>query len=304
MQENTFKQHENSQEIVDSTLDAAVLEDGQLLYRDGSLGYKVPEGYRFVGRSDGWNISAKTNGDIIIESVDDNASFTKMSLKKTVAAASVQGDILAVLFASNEMALYNISTKTMLLKEQGTAPVAVDARIVNPRFLNELVLFLTLDGKIVIVNSKSKKVLRSMIVSSEEHFNNIIYFNMIDDNLLAATPYRVFSLSGKEYRASYEIRNISYTDSGIFLTTKQGEVISLGNDLEVKAKRKFPFAHFLGLIVTADKIYLLEKEGYIISLSHNLETYDVFEADFDDGFIFIGTKAFYVGDVYFNVATP
>jgi len=299
--EQEYPSHYAKQEIIDSTLDGAVLEDGQLLYSDGTLGNTIPDGYRFVGRSDGWNIAAKMNGDVLLQSVDDNSSIHELSLKKTVAAATVQGDTLAVLFASNEMAIYKISTKSMIMKELGTAPVAIDSRITNPRFLNELVLFLTLDGKIVIVNSTNKKVLRSMIVSSEENFNNIIYFNVIDDNLLAATPFRVFSLAGKEYRESYEIRNIDYSDAGLFLTTKQGEVVSLSNDLKVKAKRKFPFAHFLGLIVHNDTLYLLEKEGYIISLSLDLEHYEVYEADFDDGFIFIGKDAFYVGDRYFKV---
>lgn len=301
VEEDAYAYGTLDQEIIDSTLDAAVLEDGQLLYPDGTLSYTIPQPYRYIGRSDGWNILAKMNGDLLIQSVDDNSTYREMSLKKTVAAASIQGDTLAVLFASNEMAIYKISSKSMILKEQGTAPVASDSRIVNPRFLNELVLFLTLDGKIVIINSKSKKVLRSMIVSSEQNFNNIIYFNVINDNLVAATPYRVFSLSGKEYRESYEIRNIDYSKSGIYLTTKQGEVLSLDTNLEVKAKRKFPFAHFLGLIVTTDRIYLLEKEGYIISMSKDLSDYEVFEADFDDGFIFIGNDAFYIGDIYFKV---
>ena len=289
------------EKIVDVASDVALLENNKVRIKDKILDVKINKSNRLVGISDGWLISSNPNGDITLQFVEDKSMIEKFKLKKTIAAASVKDDILAVLFADNEMALYSISSKKLLLKEQGTEVVVVDSRIVNPHFMNDLVLFLTLDGKIVIINSKLKKKLRTIIISSEEYFNNVIYFNVLDNKLIAATGYKIFSMAQKEIRANYEIRDIAYDKKNIYITTKQGEVISLTHTLEVNSKLKFPFAHFLGLIVTKDNIYALEKEGYIIEMSKDLLKYKVYDVDVEEGFVFVGDKAFYIDDEYISV---
>ncbi|WP_345978078.1 hypothetical protein [Sulfurimonas sp. HSL3-7] len=287
--------------IVRTTADGAVLENGQILTKEGLQEYYLPEGYGYIGQSDGWIIASKVNGELLLQRIDDKSRQIRLELKKTIAGATVKGDKIAVLFATNEMALYRLSTKELVFKESGNAPVAVDTRIVNPYFLNELVLYLTLDGKVVIINSDTKQVLRSMLVSSEDNFNNIIYFNVIDNVMVAATGYRLFSLSEKERREKYEMRDIIFSNDGIWINTKEGEVIALTPSLQLKAKRKYPFAHFLGMILTDDKLYLLEKQGYIIELSKDLTESNVYELNIDDGFVYVGNKAFYINDVVYPV---
>ena len=287
--------------IIDTTSDGALLEDGQILTHKGILKKKLPEGYRFIGESGGWIIAGKIDGELQLISSDEGNKTIIFELKKTVAAASVQDDILAVLFASNEMALYSLSSKLPVFTEEGSPPIAVDSRIINPHFLNELVLFLTLDGKIVIVNSESKTTLRTIIVSTEDHFNNIIYFKMTGNNMVAATSYRLFAMAEKENRESYELRDVIYNDEGIWISTKQGEVISMTPSLQLKAKQKFPFAHFLGMIVSEKKIYLLEKEGYLIILDKDMIEYEIYEIEIDEGFVFVSDKSFYFDDDYVTV---
>ena len=292
---------DNNESIVDITSDSALLEDGKVLSKDVVIDVNVPKSYRLIGKSDGWVLSSNIDGNLTLQSISDTSLVKNFELKKTIAAASVKDDILAVLFADNEMSLYSLSTKELLLKEQGNAPIAVDSRIVNPYFMNDLVLFLTLDGKVVIVNSSLKKKLRTIIVSSEDHFNNIIYFNVIDSKLIAVTASKILSFGTKDIRVKYEVRNVAYDGKYIFITTKQGEVISLTPDLQVNAKVKFPFAHFLGMIAYKDKLYILEKEGYMIELSKDLLTYSVHEVDIEDGYVFVGDKKFYVDDEYISV---
>lgn len=282
--------------IIDVTSDVALLNNRQVLTKDTLLDIKVKDGYRLIGKSDGWIISASIDGNVTLQYIADENTTENFELKKTVAAASVKDNTLAVLFADNEMALYSISTKETLFKAQGSASGIVDSRIVNPHFMNDLVLFLTLDGKIVIVNSELKKKLRTIIVSSEDNFNNIIYFNVIDNKLIAATGSKMLSFSKKEARADYELRNVVYDNQNIYIATKQGEVISLTPDLQVNAKIKFPFAHFLGILVHDDKVYILEKEGYIIALSKDLASYDVYKAEFGDGFVYTSNDMFAVDD--------
>ena len=280
-------------DIVDVTYDGAKLEEGQVLTREGIIGVTLPEGYRFVGHSGGRVIAATVEGELLLISESDASDRLELSLKKSVAGAALSGDTLAILFADNDMALYRLSTKELLMKEGGSAPSAVDNRIVNPYFFNDLVLFPTLDGKIVIVHTGELKRLRSIIVSSDEHFNNIIYLNLIGNTIVAATSSTVFTMADKELREKYDLRDVAFTQDGIWLSTKQGEVIALTPSLQLIAKQKFPFAHFLGMIVTDDKVFVLEKEGYLIVLEKDLSAYKVYDADVEEGYVFAGEKSFY-----------
>ena len=278
--------------IIDTNLDGALLENKKIFIAGKIIDIEINDTNRFISKSDDWIISSTIDGNLTLSYVSDSQMIEKFNLRKTIATASVKDDILAVLFADNEMALYSISTKKLLLKESGNAPIVVNSKIVKPYFMNDIVLFLTLDGKIVIVNVELKKKLRSIIVSSEDNFNNIIYFNVINDKLIAATGSKILSFSDKEIRVDYEIREMIYDDKNIFLSTKQGEIISLTPDLQVNAKVKFSFAHFLGLISHNDKLYVLEKEGYLIELSKDLLKYDIYEVDLEDGYIYIDEKVF------------
>ena len=297
-----WEKYENADAtIVDKSLNIALLDNSKVLVKEGVLDVTIEESHRVISHSDDWVISASLNGELILRSTKDSSKSEKFELKKTIASASVNGDILAILFADNELAIYSMATKKVLFKEQGGKSLAVDARIVNPYFMNDLVLFSTLDGKIIIVNIKLKKKLRTVIVSSEDNFNNVIYLNVINNKIIAATSYKILSLSAKEVREKYEIRSVVNDTEGMFITTKQGEVISLTPDLQVNAKIKFPFAHFLGMIPYGDKLYILEKEGYMIVLDKNMKSYSVHEVDIDDGFVFIADKLFYVADEKISV---
>ena len=292
---------EIEKEIIDTNLDGALLEDRKIFSDGKIIDIEIDTINRFIASSDGWIISSTIDGVLTLSNISDVEKVETFELKKTIATASIKDDVLAILFADNEMALYSISNKELLLKEQGSAPIVVNAKIVKPYFMNDLVLFLTLDGKVVIISVDQKKKLRSIIVSSEDNFNNIIYFNVIDDKLIAVTGSKILSFAQKEIRVNYEIRDVIYDDKNIYITTKQGEIISLTPDLQVNAKVKFSFAHFLGLISHNDKLYALEKEGYLIELSKNLLEYDIYEVDVDEGYIYIDNKAFYINDEYISV---
>ncbi|WP_295053770.1 hypothetical protein [Sulfuricurvum sp.] len=291
-----------SSSISQTTQSAALLDNGHILTKDGEKNIKIPEDYRLINANDEWIITESPEKNLVLFPEDGSDAKVTFELKRQVAAASIQNDIVAILFTNNEMALYSLESKKLLFKESSNAPIAVDSHIANPYFLKELVLFLTLDGKIVIVNSETKQVLRSVVVSSEEYFNNITYMNVIDNNLVASTDSAVLALSQKEAREKYEIRNIAYASDGIWLTTKQGEIIALTPTLQFKAKKKFPFAHFVGLSVQNDRVYALEQEGYMIAITKNLLSYDVYDVDMDsDNKIFLGDGRFYFDDRYITI---
>lgn len=290
-----------SSSMAQVTQSGAVLENGNILTKAGEKRQKIPTEFRLLNISDGWIITQNTMNDLELIPEDGVSEHVIIDLKRTVAAATIQEDTLAILFGNNEMELYSLQTKKMTFKETSSAPIAVDARIANPYFLKDLVIFLGLDGKIVIVNATTKTVLRSIIVGSDEYFNNITYLNVIGNNMVASTGNTVLSLSQKESREKYEIRDIAYTEEGIWLTTKQGEVIALSHDLKYKGKQKFPFAHFLGISVQKDRVYVLEQGGYMIALTKNLLAYDVFDIDMDHDTVFIGDGKVYFDDRYIEI---
>ena len=283
-------------EIVDRSLNAALLENQKVLSANGELNVSIPENQRIISLSDGWVLSASIDGNLTLTSESDSSVKKEFMLKNTIASASVKDDMLAVMFADDEIALYDIPSKALLFKEQGGKSIASDMRIVNPYFMKGLVIFATLDGKVVIVSTSMKKKLRTVIISSADYFNNVIDLHLLGNKIIAATDTKMLSLTKKELRQKYEIRNIAYGENEIYITTKQGEVIALTPDLQVISKVKFPFAHFLGLINKGDKLYALEKEGYLITIDKKSFDYKVEEVDIDDGFVFTGKDLFYVND--------
>lgn len=280
---------------------AAVLENGHVLTKEGEKSLVISKENRLINLSGGWVITQNSDNNLVLFPEEGLGERVILDLNRTVAAASIQEDTVAILFANNEMALYSLSAKKIIFKESSNAPIAIDARIANPYFLKDLALFLGLDGKIVIVNIENKQVLRSIIVGSEEYFNNITYLNVIENNMIASTGNTILALSDKEQREKYEVRDITYTKDGIWLTTKQGEVIALSPTLQYKGKQKFPFAHFVGISVQNDRVYVLEQEGYMIALTKDLLSYDVFDVDMKHDPVFVGKERFYFDDRYISI---
>jgi hypothetical protein len=287
--------------IIDITSTAALLENRKVLAGDKTIDIEIPENYRLIGSSDGWIISATINGNLKLQSVNDSAKVIEFEVQKTVASASIQGDLLAVVFADNELGLYTLSNKELLLKEKVGESLAIDSRIATPYFVGGVVVYPTLDGKLVIINPEAKKRLRTTILSSEEFFNNVIYFNLVDQKIIAATAHKVLTMAQEENRAAYEIRNMISNNDGLYIATKQGEVIALTPSLQLRSKLKFPFAHFLGMIAKEDKLYILEKEGYLIVAPKDLSSYTIHPVDLDEGFVYVSEKGFFVHDELISI---
>lgn len=289
--------YEDSDEtILDTSSNIALLEENKVLTKEGVIELSVAAEDRLISKSDGWIISATIDGKVTLVSQDDTTMIKEIDLKKTVAGASVEGNTLAILFADNEIALYDMQNESYLFKEQGGKFLAVDSRVVNPFFMRGLALFATLDGKVIFVNTQKNKRLRTVIVSSEDNFNNVISLDLVDNKIIAATSYKILSMAKKEIRVKYEIRDILLDEDTIFIATKQGEVISLTPELQVNSKVKFPFAHFYAMTSDDEKLYILEKEGYMIVIDKITFDYTVHEVDFDGGFVFVADKTFYVDD--------
>ncbi len=292
-----------SSKIVGVTQNLALLDSGVVVDRDARELLSIPQGHRLINSSYKWVITQSPQKELVFSSTKSGDEDVVFSFNKDVAGATLEGNVLAVLFANNEIALFSFNDKKLLFKEEANQPIAVDSRIVNPYFLKELAVFPTLDGKIVIVNSQTKQPLRSIVVSSNNYFNNINYFKVIDNALVASTAYGVLSLEQKEARQKYDIKDVVFVDGTIYVATKQGEIIALNENLELKTKQKFPFAHFRAISVQDNNIYLLENGGYLIVLPRDLSSYEVFSVSLDkEDKVMVGAKAIYFDNKY--ILTP
>jgi hypothetical protein len=279
----------------------AVLKNGIVLTKDGESLVKIPQEYRALAISDGWVVAQNNENNLELISIVDTNNTLVVPLQRTVASASVQEDLIAILFGNNEKALYSLKEKKIVFKEGSDSATAVDVRVQSPYFLKDLVVFLGLDGKISIVNATTKQAVRTLLVSTSDYFNNIIYLNVIENNMVASTGSGILALSQKENREKYDIRDITYTDEGIWLTTKQGEVVSLSPNLEYRAKKKFPFAHFVGISVQNDRVFVIEQGGYMIAMTKDLLSGDIYGIDMDNDTVFTGDGQFYFSDRYVNI---
>ena len=283
--------------IKDKSADVALLANNHVLYGDKAVQIPLAPHFRIVGRSGGYILTTDIDGHLRLYDIQTK-NISEFSLEKTIAAASTDGEVVAVVFASGDLALYSLRSKALMLKLEGASSVAVDARIVNPYFMNDLVLFLTLDGKVVIVNKKLKKRLRTIIVSAAEYFNNVIYFDILGDKLIVATATKILSFGAKQQRAQYEARSITHDKKFLYVATKQGDIVKLTPTLDQTAKVHFPFAHFLGLSVQQNALYALEKEGYLIKLGKDLLTYNIYSVDLsDESYVYPSGNGFIVDDM-------
>ena len=296
-------QYDLNSSIASSSLSGAILHNGQILYHNQIINTDINYNkQRLLHVEKKWIILSTVNGDLTLIKRDNLSDKIVFHLKKTIAAATIHNGLVAVLFASDNIALYRLKDKQIIFQAPGNASVAVDKRIVNPYFLNNLVIFPTLDGSLTIVNSTSKTIVKSIIISSKQYFNNVIDFEVSGNNLISASGYKILSVEQSKKRASYDVRDIKYFDNTIYVATKSGDVYALTKTLQLKSKISFPFAHFLGMIVTKKRIYLLLRQGYLISLNTNLKSYKIYDADIDkDGYVYVGNKAFYVNGQYFSI---
>jgi len=263
--------------IIDAVRDGATLDNGQIITKQGLLNnVSLPKGFVYLGEDQGRYIAASKCGALQILDSDKKVLFSK-ECAVSVASASLKGNVLALVLGSNELVLVDISDgKEMMHLKQDNVYV-LDSRIASPYFLGDLIVFPTLDGKLVIIDAQTKKPIRDVVVSNEKFFGNIIYLQVLNDRLVAATKSKVVSISPKSISfLEKDIKDVIVLDNRIFVFTKDGHVLLTDADLKVLKERKFPFATFAGTI-HGSFIYMIEKSGYIIATDLDLVSTNIYK---------------------------
>lgn len=277
-----------SANIIAFNRDGATLDNNLVITKEGVLKEKLPEGFTFINYSNKRLIASNNKDQLYIDS-------KILDLNKHVIAASVQGDILALLLNTNTIEIYNLKSKKVVFKEYLSKSLVNDVRIANPVFLGELLLFPSLDGKIVIVDYKKNVISNSIVLDANGQFNNLIYLDVVDDNLIAATSSKIISVSSANVIIKdFEIRDVISNEKEIYIATNDGQVMHLSSSLETKNSRKYKFAKFYTLAF-GKELYALESQGYLVAIKPDFSQDAIYDFSFDeeDKVISIGNTIYF-----------
>lgn len=192
-------------------------------------------------------------------------------------SANIKNNRLAVVTADNSANIYDIPTKTLIFSEKGSSSAAINSLVAAPVFLDTVVVFPMLDGRLLIVDASQKepRVVRNIVLNSEKFFNNVIYLKVQDENMFAATGKRLVSvISGQEFNFDADIVDMLYKNHRVYVLTLDGRILQMDQTLNDKSMEvvKLPFAILNTLVVTDKKLYTLEKQGYLVEV--NLEHFN------------------------------
>ena len=209
---------------------------------------------------------------------------------------------MAMVFSDNTLALYDTLKKKYLLKEYQTESLANDTRITNPIFMTNIVLFPTLNGKVVVVGIKENKIVKNIVVDANGTFNNIIFLNVINDTLVAATANKIVAVGTNNVNTKeYEVRDVVSNKNDLYVATIDGLLIKMDTNLNVIAQKKYKFAKIYALAF-GTSLYALESQGFLINVDENFLKDRIYDFSFDEEAKTIGLKnRFYFGDEYLEV---
>lgn len=267
----------------------ATLENGYYLSQDGLSKTSLPEGFEFINYSNNTLIATNNKDKILL---NDEI----IEINDVVVAASIENDNLALVFSNNTIAIYNTTEKKIIFKEYYQESIANDIRITNPLFMNNLILFPTLDGKVIVVSKNENKSVKTIVVDPDSTFNNIIYLNVVQDTLIAASNNKVIAVgTGNLNVQDYEIREIITSNSHIYIATIDGQLIKLDLNLNEIASKKYKFAKFYALAFS-DALYALESQGYLIKVEEDFVKDTIYDFSFSTN-----AKAITIGNtIYFE----
>ena len=258
---------------------------------------KLPKGATLLNSADGKFISSDLDGNLIVANSSNEILFQR-SFNEAIVSAALEDNKLALLSAGNVIYLIDIATNDTLLEFESSNVYAQDSRVAAPLFMSSLVIFPTLDGKIMIADKNQGRILRDVVVSSEQFFNNIISLNVVNDTMIAATGKRIVSINPeKTVYYNGEIKDIVINGEYVYILLKDGKIVL--SDLNLKQIKDvyFKFAIFSSATVYNGSLYIMEKTGYLIKTDLALDNAKIYElSDEVESQIFAGAKEFYYDD--------
>lgn len=262
-------------DIVSFNRDGATLDNGNVITKNGILKNKLAEGYEFINISEG-KVIATNNIDKI--TIDNRV----LEIGSVVVAATIKDDLLALVHSNNAISLYDLKDNKTLFKEYLGKSFANDVRIANPIFMSNIVLFPALDGRVSVLSLQNYKIVKNITVDADGRFNNIIFLNVVNDTLIAATANKIISVGdGILNIKKYEIRDVISHENNIYIATIDGQIIKTDISLNVAERKKYQFAKIYALAY-GNSLYALESQGYLLNISEDFKTDTIYDFSFDE----------------------
>lgn len=285
-----------------TNLHFAKLANSEVLGFEGVISnLKLDKNFELLLIKEGEFIIADKDGNLKILSTSGEELYAH-KFEAEVLSADISGDDLALVLANNTLVLANRSLGIRFSQPQGMA-VANDSRVAAPIFLDTIIVYPSLDGKLSIVDRASLRVIRNIIISSEDFFNNVIYLGIVNNQMIAATASKLVVVTPERtHSMSEEIKNIALLGEEIFIFTKDGRIIKSNLSLQRLKEVKFNFAIFNEASVYQNHIYVFEKTGYLMKLDLNLENIQIFEfKDAKEAVTFMGEGKLFYNDKFLDL---
>lgn len=278
--EDTVGRYDNTKaslngEIISMNKDGATLDSGEIITKRGLSKFKLPEGFNYLNIGDDKIISSNYKDRVLVDKKE-------IKVDGVVVAAAVKDNKLALLYSNNAIELRDLETDKILLKEYFNHSYVNDTRIANPYFMSNIILFPTLDGRIIVVSSANSQIVKNIVVDPDGQFNNIIFLNVINDTLVAATANKIISLGdGILNLKDYNVRDIISHGNYIYIATIDGQIIKTDISLNIINRKKYKYAKIYALAY-GGSLYALESQGYLINISDDFKEDNIFDFSFNN----------------------
>lgn len=265
-----------SSKIISMNRDVASLENGHFISKKGLSKLELEKGFEIINTSENKVIASNYKDTLLINK-------EKLTTKDPVIAASLKGDLLAIIYSNNAIELYDMKIKRTLFKEYLSLSLANDTRITNPLFMEKIVLFPTLDGKINIVSLDSNKSVKNIIVDAKGQFNNIIFLELVNNTLVAATQNKVITIHNQNLSTKeLEIRELIINNNTIYIAQIDGTISSYDFLLKELSKKKYKYAKFHTLAYGKNNLYAIESQGYLLKINKDLSSETIYKFEFNN----------------------
>lgn len=253
--------------IIETNKSGAVLDNSQILSKDGLSTFELQEGEAFIGFSNGVYLVSSHCNDLRF--YDEKGSITKtFKLPACPVSASISENQLALVSNENTIYLYDIPSQKEIFSKKSNSAIAVNSMLQAPVFFGDMIYYPMLDGSVMIVSKKSLEVEKTIVIDSAPFFNNVIFLQVSPNVTLLATAKKMLSLyGGNTYSYDAEIRDIKIFGNLIYITTLDGTIQELDFTLKPLRTLKFQFANFSAINITNGFLSVLESgSGYLIKV--------------------------------------
>ena len=209
----------------------------------------------------------------------DRESSLFVETQNCVVSASKRDNLVAGVMADNTSFIYDLDSKKIVFREKGESIYAISSLNSQPLFLDTLVVFPTLDGRLSTVDLKEFKVVKNIIISTEKFLGNVIYLKIQGDELVAATHKRLYTLiRGESHSMDVEIRDLRFDGKFIYVLSLNGIIYKLDKNLTIEKQVKLPYASLNALVMRDGFMYTFENRGgFLVKLDLLSFDYEVFK---------------------------